>query len=69
MNKENAQRSSHDHQDHSHKEGAQQNIAPNSRNNSQEMSDINVTKQGAETESDRANKNEDEDTRGGNSSI
>lgn len=69
MKKENAQTSSHDHQDHSHKEGQQQNIAPDSRNNSQEMADMLKSKGSSETESDRTTENEEDGLRGGNSSI
>ncbi|TCJ12410.1 hypothetical protein EPD60_14125 [Flaviaesturariibacter flavus] len=61
-----------------HQEGQMNNTPPGSRNNSQVMRDINpgnkksVNQTGAgasETESDRANRNEDEGVRGGNSSI
>jgi hypothetical protein len=70
--------SSYNQSQHPHEEGQMNNTPPNSRNNSQGMRDINpgnkksVNQSGAgatETESDRANRNEDEGVRGGNSSI
>lgn len=59
----------------SHQEGQMRNTPPGSSNHNQGMSDIQPGQQrvssqeGSETESDRANRNEDEGIRGGNSSI
>jgi hypothetical protein len=57
---------------HPHREGQQQNISSN-RNKSMETQDMKGSREGksnqSETESERANKNEDEQIRGGNSSI
>jgi hypothetical protein len=74
MNQENENRSSQNQQAHSHEEGQMNNTPPGSRNQSQGMSDMNPgnkqsANQSKETESDRANRNEDEGIRGGNSSI
>jgi hypothetical protein len=68
-------KASQNSQTHGHNEGPQQNIAAGNegRNNSQSQADMMGGRAGknnqAETESDRANENEDEGVRGGNSSI
>ncbi|TCZ67348.1 hypothetical protein [Flaviaesturariibacter aridisoli] len=67
----------HNQQTRGHQEGQMQNTRAGNSNRSQGLSDIQPgqqqvsSEQGAsgETESDRANRNEDEGVRGGNSSI
>ncbi|RYY66566.1 MAG: hypothetical protein EOO12_03860 [Chitinophagaceae bacterium] len=74
---ENTGNQSQNQQTRGHQEGQMQNTPPGSSNRSQGLSDIQPgqqrvsSEQGAsgETESDRANRNEDEGVRGGNSSI
>jgi hypothetical protein len=66
--------STYNQQQHGHEEGQMNNTPANSRNNHQGMRDMNPgnkksVNQSSETESDRANRNEDEGIRGGNSSI
>jgi hypothetical protein len=66
--------SSYNQSQHPHEEGQMNNTPTNSRNNHQGMRDMNPgnqksANQSKETESDRANRNEDEGIRGGNSSI
>ncbi|MCW3073878.1 MAG: hypothetical protein JWP69_947 [Flaviaesturariibacter sp.] len=72
---QNNPQTSQDQQTHSHQEGQQNNIAQQNigKNNSRSQADMNGGREGrnnqVETESDRANQNEDADIRGGNSSI
>ena len=59
-----------DRQDHPHQEGQQQNIAKQrTGKGSNSGNDDGRNPRSAETESDRANKNEDQGVRGGNSSV
>ncbi|RYZ21234.1 MAG: hypothetical protein EOO16_13800 [Chitinophagaceae bacterium] len=78
MNTNNANNSSMNGQTGGHREGQMNNTPPNSSNNNQGMPNMHPeqervsSQEGAsasETESDRANRNEDEGVRGGNSSI
>jgi hypothetical protein len=64
--------SSHNDQVHPHQEGQQQNTGK-ANNNSGETEEMNGERHGVsnttESESERANRNEDEGIRGGNSSV